>query len=161
MLNIPLRATSIGRLCALALAAPLATATPQSQCTLSGDVAQISLSAGGQQTLSLAVPFGVTSWQMLGSASGDAPGSLLYGATPMALNIDRYYLQTFSGQYRLIEHGYGTTDLAGHDSDSIVVPPGSSPALAGVTLHHAFYVIDPLSLLPACASNSVAITFVP
>src|SRR5262245_57636471 len=102
MLRIAKPALSIGRPCASASAAPLAAASPQSQCTLSGDVTQISLSAGGKQTLSLAVPFGVASWQMLGSATGDTPGHLLYGATPMALNIDRYYLQTFSGQHRLI-----------------------------------------------------------
>ena len=157
------RSSSLGRLCALALllTPALAAAAPQGSCTLAGDVAQISLSTGGSQNLTLNTPFGGTVWQMLGSASGDTPGHLAYGLTPMALNVDRYYMRTFSGDYRLLAQGVGSTDAAGGATDAVVVTPGANPALLGVTLHHAFLVLDIGTLLPSCVSNSVAVTFVP
>jgi len=118
------------------------------------------LSNGGQQALILdAGPANAgRSYLVLGSASGTSPGTTVAGL-PLALNPDDYF------NFLLLSpnQAYFSTSLGALDSDgkalaTIDVPPGTNPALAGLTLHHAFVLYDPVCDF---VSNSVPLDLLP
>ena len=58
---------------------------------------------------------------------------------------------------------FGTFDALGNSIASFTLPPGLPPSLNGLTLHHAFVVIEllPTLLHVVFASNAVALTLLP
>jgi hypothetical protein len=148
-------------LLALALAAPVPQPPPApSVCVLSASTSTVSASAGGSQFLQLQVShwFGVIPPhpEFFGSL-GTTPG-VRFNGVKLPLNVDRYFFAAYHGGKFL--QPYAGFDLSGTMTAELRFPAGMNQ-LAGVTLYHAFTADDPLSLLPLCASNAVAVTFVP
>jgi hypothetical protein len=102
----------------------------------------ISLAGGGTQTLDLdagVANAGELYW-ILGSATGVSPG--LPGPPALPLVIDGYTLFTLQNPNTLMAGSLGFLDGLGQATASITLPPGLSPTLAGVKLHHAYAVLD-------------------
>ncbi|MEO0650227.1 MAG: hypothetical protein AAFZ65_06080 [Planctomycetota bacterium] len=82
---------------------------------------------------------------MLGSASGTSPGAPLEVGT-LPLVLDAYSSFTI---VRANQPPFGSTlgnlDLQGAGLASISLPAGSSPALIGTALNHAYVRFDPLT----------------
>lgn len=101
---------------------------------------------------------------VLGSATGTSPGIPADNGLTIPLNLDNYYV--FTALYpntSVLTNSLGFLDAQGKGQASFNIPPGLSPTLAGVTLNHAYVVLDFLSNPPQTvfASNSVPVTFVP
>ena len=100
---------------------------------------------------------------MLGSKSGTSPGLPLDGLL-LPLNVDGYTLATLMEPNRPpLGNTYGLLDAGGRATATITVPTGLPAGLAGLTLHHAFAVVE---LLPALlhvvhVSNAVPLTLTP
>ncbi|MBC8451090.1 MAG: hypothetical protein H8D72_00110, partial [Planctomycetes bacterium] len=130
---------------------------------LSADVAGVSLATGGTQQLSLhagsarAGDFYLT----LGSVSGVSPG-IPVGAFTLPLGVDSYFLFTLTNANSpVLQSSFGSLDGNGAGGTAIWVPPGLSPALAGVVGWHAFVSLDGTSLVPTGVSNPVSVTLQP
>lgn len=112
--------------------------------SLIGDAREASLSLGGTQELGL---FAGSSHAgelhfLLGSSSGTAPG-LPLGGLVLPLNPDPYFSLTLAMPgVPPVVHSFAALDAAGASWARFELPPGTSPALAGVTVHHAFLAID-------------------
>lgn len=129
---------------------------------LATDLAEVSVAAGGQQTLLLTADasLGLQIYFVLGSASGTQPGVTLDGLHLPLQVFDPYFLASVSQPNQ--EPFVNTVSLlspSGTASASIVVPPGL-PGLAGLTLHHA-YVVFADDLAVAFASNAVSLALLP
>jgi sugar lactone lactonase YvrE len=111
---------------------------------IQGVPGKLSLSAGGSQVLTIDLDDALAgkSYQVLGSASGVAPG-FAYGGVPVPLNVDPYFLYTLlnpntpplAGSGGLLDPQAGATTV-------FTLPPASDPSLAGLTIHHAAVVLD-------------------
>jgi len=127
------------------------------------ETTEVSLATGGMQSFDLAA--GSTQpgqlFLILGSATGTSPG-IPWGDVTLPLNYDPYFLYTLS---HVLSpnwfYAYGNLSTQGTANSLLFVPSGLDPALAGLTLHHAFVALDPESLSPTFASNAVPTTFVP
>jgi hypothetical protein len=109
-----------------------------------GDLAALSLSAGGTYAMSLAPGASRSgdTYLVLGSLSGSTPGFDL-GALHVPLNIDPYFLFTLkSPGAPPLAGSLGVLDGAGHATCTLTLPPGTAPSLAGVTIHHAFGLLN-------------------
>ncbi|MEM7310369.1 MAG: integrin alpha [Planctomycetota bacterium] len=120
--------------------------------TLTSDVHAVSVSAGGGAQLSLLAGTARAGlpYYLLGSAAGTAPG-LAIGGLVLPLAFEPLYLP-LTAQNPVA----GTLDGSGHASVTLALESGSSPALAGLTLHHAYLVLD--AGVPVLASNAVPVT---
>lgn len=124
---------------------------------LRGDVASISLATGGIQNLTLdagAAHAGQT-YLLLGSFAGAAPG-LQLGTVRLPLNFEPlYFAHTLSSPNRWpLVDSLGTLDAAGQAEAAFDIRQHAiPPALAGLVIHHAFIVLDPI-VGPAFASNA-------
>ena len=166
------RSRSFLLLLAFAIAPFAGAASAQAPCggTISGDVAVVSVTTGGTQTLTLGVPAAEarTSWHLLGSFAGTAPGSPFLSSAQLFLNEDRYFYSLVTGTSRLVQGGapsvYGPMvpfNAQGQATLQVVVPPIVLSHLVGRTVHHGYYRFNPLTLLPECGSATVALTFGP
>ncbi|HKX46725.1 MAG TPA: hypothetical protein VJP77_08475, partial [Planctomycetota bacterium] len=106
---------------------------------LAADVAAVSLSAGGTQSLALDAGTDRAGHVhlVLGSATGTA--GILVDGVHLPLDVDAYTLATLAGANGPLFPGtLGVLDGCGKGSAAIAVPAGVDPALAGIDLHHAF-----------------------
>lgn len=134
---------------------------------LTGGPTSISIAAGGTQSLSLAAGPGFAGQLYLvgGSLSGTTPGIALDGQL-LPLNVDLYFLTSIqnAGTAPFV-NTFGALDAQGAASASLVIPAGAAPAaLAGLTAHHAFLLLDLFGgPTPAVsfASNALALDFTP
>jgi hypothetical protein len=132
---------------------------------LIGSPGQISLSAGGTQTLSLNLTAAQAgkSYLVLGSASGTAPG-LVYAGTTVPLNLDGYLLFTLlNPNSPPLGNSGGLLDASGDATATFTLPPSTDPSLAGLTVHHAGFALDLVGgafVLPE-VTNAVPVTLVP
>jgi len=128
---------------------------------LEGDVASLSVSAGGTQTLCAnAGPAhaGKLYWT-LGSLSGTAPG-LALGGVLVPLNADAYLL--FTAQHPNagpLPNGLGALDASGRATVSFTLPPGVAASLAGAHVDHAYGVIQGASAV--AVSNAAGVDLLP
>jgi len=133
---------------------------------LESSQAQLSLGAGGSVGLALTAPQDLASqpYLVLGSASGVQPGIPVDGWV-LPLNSDAYLLHTLSNPNAApISGGFGQLDAGGRAAASFSIAPATSPALAGLQLHHAALVFDLTSSpgpLLSFVSNASALTLVP
>lgn len=132
---------------------------------LSPDTATLSVSAGGAQRLELDAgePNAGRAYQVLGSLAGTEPGIALPGGFTLPLVLDRYLLQTLlhpgSGP---VQGASGVLDAHGHAEAAVVVPPGSPLVLVGLTVNHAFVVLESAGgRRVRFVSNAAALTLVP
>jgi hypothetical protein len=99
---------------------------------------------------------------IVGSASGTTPGVMLSPSITAPLNIDNYALQTISSTNSPpILGSLGLLDIDGVSKRTLIVPPGLEPSLAGLTLHHAYLIFEPLTFDLIGVSNAVPLTLVP
>lgn len=131
---------------------------------LVADTDSISLSAGGTQALLVkgGIPNAGAVYFILGSATGTSPGLPLGMGVELPLFADAYTTFTIkkwnSGPFTST---LGALSDLGRAQASISIPPGTDPSLAGLTLTHAFAVVDPQSFAARFASNPQALIFLP
>lgn len=127
------------------------------------DTAEISLSAGGVQTLDLQAGASAAGdlHLVLGSFAGTSPGVSL-GAVTLPLEIDAYFsfLLANPGAAPVLG-GLGQLGPDGSASAQVQIPPGAAPSAAGAVVHHAFVTIDPVTLTVESASEAEALTLRP
>jgi|GEM_PF-1425965 len=125
---------------------------------------RLGVGGGAQQDfLMLAGPENAVKFHwIVGSATGTSPGVVIAPTVVVPLVPDAYGASTvFNAGLPPIVGSIGLLDADGVSARSFVVPVGLSPALAGLTLHHAFLVYDPFTLFIEASSNAVSLTLVP
>ena len=123
-----------------------------------------SLSSGATRSLLLAggpSAAGQT-YVVLGSATGTAPG-VAVDSVVLPLVADAYSTVTLTNANQPpFGNTLGVLDAAGQAVATLTVPPGTSPALAGLTLFHAYLALDPtFGFHATLASNAVPLELVP
>jgi hypothetical protein len=142
----------------LAASAPIGTGC---ETTFFADPPDISLLAGGTQTMTLDVGPALANelYWVLGSVTGTSPG--LPGPPPLPLEPDFYFFFTFDNPNTLIQGSLFFLDAAGQGLAALTIGPGDlDPSFAGLVLHHAYVVLDG-ALDPLAASNATSLTLVP
>ncbi len=114
------------------------------QSSLSALILGLSTANGGRQDMNLdAGPtYGGRTYLLVGTASWTRPG-FQYGSVLVPLNPDPYFLFTVgSPGAGFITPQLGTLDASGRATAQFVLPSGMSPNLIGLTLNHAFVVLQ-------------------
>ena len=124
----------------------------------------ISLSSGGHQAFTLDAGMssaGKLYW-IAGSLSGSQPG-FTAGGFLIPLNPDAYFFATVDQPgAQTIVNPIASLDASGQGVDAkFIVPPGSPASLAGVTLTHAFVVVDIPTATIVFASNAATVGLAP
>ena len=133
---------------------PLLTAAPPSLSLAQGGVHRFDLSAGTAAAGDLAL--------LVGSASGTAPGFPLTPDVTLPLVVDAYTTALLAAPGGSpLAGALATLDTLGHAEATLTVPAGASPALAGVTLYHAYVRLDLPSAVIVEASQPVALVLEP
>lgn len=127
------------------------------------DVPSVSLSAGGTQTLSLNAGPTVGPGELYlvaGSVTGTQPFVLNGISVPLQLDAYTTFTATSANQ-TLFTNTLGFLDGQGMATAQVTLPAGTSPSLAGATLHHAMLGLDLGSGALTFASNAVDLLLVP
>lgn len=135
----------------LAIDLPELTAFPGSLSLSAGGSQQFDLSGHGAQGNAVAL--------LLGSLSGTSPGlPLTTGLLP--LNPDAYFTLTLTAPNQPpLSGSLGLLSPSGHREASLNLPPGTLPALAGATLHHAWVALQGADI--SLISNPVPLALLP
>ena len=137
---------------------------PVGDTVLVADVGQVSLSAGGLQTLQLDTcpPAPGKVYGILGSDFGTSPG-LPVGGFTLPLNPGPYFTATANtlGAGGPIQGSSGTLGASGAAEATLTVPPGTDPGLVGLTLWHAAGLWEPSPGFVAGVSGAVALELLP
>lgn len=132
---------------------------------LTGTPDSISIATGGTHTFGLdagSAHAGLP-YLVVGSTSGTAPGFPIDQWT-VPLNFDAWTLVTIhSPNQPPLNSTFGNLDPNGEATASLDVPVGLPSVAAGVTLHHAFVVLEltPTLLEIVFVSNAASLTLVP
>jgi hypothetical protein len=133
-------------------------------CELSIDQDALSLAAGGTRAIALdAGPVkALALYWVLTTSSGTSPGLALVPA-PLKLPLNWSALLGFTALYPnlLVANSLGFLDGAGQATATLTLPPGLDPGLAGVTLHHAYFVLDSFTLGVSGVSKPVSLKLLP
>ncbi|MCZ6596063.1 MAG: hypothetical protein O7B99_00325 [Planctomycetota bacterium] len=127
--------------------------------------AQVSVSAGGTQDLLLDTcpPRPGERYVVLGSFSGTSPGIVVDGLT-LPLAADAYFAVTFSTllppSAPPVVDALGFLDAEGTATARFELGAGVNPSFVGLTLHHAYAVLEPGTLTVTLVSNPVALQLV-
>jgi len=130
--------------------------------TLKTTPAELSLAVGGTAThaLNLTAQHASELYILFGSTTGIAPGVAL-GAVELPLAVDAFTSALLPLAGSSAAPGYlGLLDTTGQATAQLVVPPGTSPALVGLTLYHAGLTLDALGNASA-ATNPTRIELLP
>jgi hypothetical protein len=133
---------------------------------LSVDTDQISLASGGAQTLhvELGPAFAGYLYWMLGSTAGESTGTPFGGVTvPLTWDgFSGYMSYTIKhANSGVLSSGVGFLDQSGSADARFELAPGSDPALAGVTVRHAYAIFPFGANAFFWSSNSVSVKLVP
>lgn len=124
----------------------------------------VSLSAGGSVGFELAAGSAQAGqlYLLLGSFSGTQPGTPV-GSALFPLNPDALTFAMLAGLNSPPHAGnFGLLGATGGAQASLTVPPASDPALAGLTVHHAYLAFDAAAgIETAFCSNSVFTKILP
>ena len=130
--------------------------------TLTAVPSELSLAAGGTQSFDLSgglAQAGQTGF-LLGSLSGTSPGIDLGSGQLLPLNYDAYTAFTASTpNTALLSGSLGPLDADGHREATLSLPAGTTPALAGLQLHHAWVAFDLNGL--SLVSHAVGLDLLP
>ena len=129
------------------------------------DVVQLSLAAGGVQTLLLdaGASHAGLFYLLAGSASGTTPGLVVDGLV-LPLQPDGYFLYTVGHPNKLpLGNTFAPLSAGGTGTATFTLPAGLDPGLAGLELHHAYGVFDTVggSAKVVFTSNAVPVLLVP
>lgn len=111
---------------------------------LSATLLRLSISKGGSQIFELSAGAAnrLRPYILLGSASGTSPGVFIDGFV-LPLQADAYFHGTLSHPSRAILRGsVGFLDEHGAGRAAFLPSEGLGPSMAGLTLHHAYVVLD-------------------
>jgi hypothetical protein len=127
--------------------------------SLDADTFEISIASGGAQTLMLDAGAARSgrAYQVIGSLSGTSLG-LPIGTVEVPLNFDmftRFTLQRANTSF--LQDTRGVLDQNGEATASFDVPPGTFGALAGSTVHFAYFLSGPIDF----ASNPIGLLLRP
>ena len=117
---------------------------------------------GGSATMRLRAgpDHGGQTYVLLGSLSGASPGTQL-GTTLLPLNLDAYLLHTANHLGAApLSGSFGTLSPSGVATAQFTAPAGLPPSYQGLTFHHAFVTVDPVTGAIPFASNAVPISLV-
>ncbi len=131
--------------------------------TLSGKVSSISLSSGGSQILDVQAGLANAgrTYLVAGSLSGTSPGMPLPGGFTLPLHYDAYTAFTlFTPNNPVLSNSLGILGVNGGNQATFTLPAGVDPSLAGITVTHAFLVLDSGSHVKL-VSNPLAVQLVP
>jgi len=132
------------------------------QRALHGDVSAVSLLVGGQQELTLHLDSSHAGepYVLLGSLSGSSPG-IPVGAFTLPLVPDAYtsFLLANPGAGPL-SPVVGVLDGNGRAQAAFTLQPGTAPALAGLSAHHAFLTWN-AGFAVSAVSNAEPVLLVP
>ena len=126
------------------------------------DVATISLSAGGSQTMTMEAGSGRAGdlYAVFGSGTGTSPG-VDFGPVNVPLNFDIYFRFTiFQPGLSFFKNYRGMLNGQGGATASFQMPPASDPGLAGITLWHAFITAEIFGNVDY-SSNAIEVLLVP
>ena len=132
-------------------------------CQFQPSTDSISLFEGGVQVLTLrpGQTFAGDAYLLLGSASGSAPGIPLPPFT-LPLNLDFYFNFTLANANQgPFTNSLGLLDGSGEGEVSIGIPAGFDPVFAGITLTHAYIVVDDLTQTITFVSGATELSLVP
>jgi len=132
-------------------------------CQFQTSVDSISLLAGGVQVLSLrpGPAFAGDAYLLLGSASGSVPGIPLPPFT-IPLNLDFYFNFTLANANQgPFTNSLGLLDGDGEGQVSIGIPAAFDPIFAGVTLTHAYIVVDAITQTITFVSGATELNLIP
>jgi hypothetical protein len=135
--------------------------TVSAQATLTGNITQIDVGAGGTLNMSLSAPaFPGNFYLVLGTTGGTSPG-FPFGGVQVPLNPSAYFNLTLALSATFLQNQLNVLDGAGNGSASFTIPPGLDPMFAGITVSHAYVVFTPAQpgILQA-ASNPVDVLLV-
>lgn len=128
--------------------------------TFTGDISQMSLAAGGTQTLSLDSGASAANrfYIVLGSLTGTSPGIPLGPGLELPTVFDAYWSLTLTQPNQPpLGNSFNLLDGSGQNTMTFTLPPGTNPALSGFTFYHAYVLLDPID----CTSNAVSLLMLP
>jgi len=131
--------------------------------TLFSGTGTLGVSEGGTQILKLvpAPEFWGLPYLVLGSLSGTEPGLAIHGVL-VPLAFDAYTQLTISKPNQPpLQASFDTIPTFGVGHAEFLLPAGSNPAWAGLTVHHAYVLIDPPTATVVHASNALELRLVP
>lgn len=134
---------------------------------LVSDTNTLSLTSGGTAnfTLSAGQQWAGFPYLLMGSMAGSSPGIPIDAVHVLPLNADGYWIQTLtSPNTPPLGGSFGTLDGVGQATATFTIPPNTTQVLQGVTVSHAFVVIEliPGVLLHApYVSEAVDVLFLP
>ena len=131
--------------------------------SLWSDRTEVSASAGGSVDFDIVAgsPHAGDLYFLVGSISGTDPGVTVDGQN-LPLNYDSYFLFTFANANSPITPGFaGTLDALGRAQASLTLPAGAAASIVGLTIHHAYAVVDASQSLVTHASNAVPLEILP
>lgn len=126
---------------------------------LTGDVESVSIAGLETQVLSLDAGLANAGrdYLILGTFTGTDPGITLGTGVNIPVNFDFYTTLTIDLPGVFVTNGLGTLDGFGEATAAFTVFPGTPAAAAGITLHHAFLLLNPKDY----ASNAVPLLLAP
>lgn len=121
----------------------------------------LSLASGGLHLINIQAGAGLGGavYAVLGSASGTQPG-ISGGGLTLPLNVDGYFQLTLGNPNTIVKKSVGLLKPDGTNQAILRIDPGALPELAGVTLYHAYVVLDD-NLVPVLASNADSVQLLP
>ena len=139
--------------------------TAAQQPPLTGTPAELSLASGGTQVLALGgcEEHAGALYLVVGSFAPVGHGSpaLLFGGYLLPLAVDAYLLHTLAHPNQApLSSSLGLLDGSARGSAGFTVPAGGDPAWSGLSLFHAFAVLND-GQTPVFVSNAMPVTLVP
>jgi hypothetical protein len=123
----------------------------------------VSVSSGGTLTMLLRAPQSEAGRAYLvgGSLTGLHPGFAL-GGHYVPLNPDSWFLFTLTqANGAVLGNTFGLLDAGADATATLTVPPGTTPALVGRKMHHAYLTLDFGPLAVRHASTPIVLRFLP
>ena len=131
---------------------------------LSSAVDEISVASGGAQPFELDAGHlhAGQPYLLLGSVSGSSPGVSIGAGFQLPLNPDAYFQWTLlHPNTPPLSSSAGLLSLHGGSGASVLSVPSGVPALAGLTIWHAFLAQDIVTGQVSFVSNAAELTLVP
>lgn len=131
---------------------------------MTSDLHEISLAAGGVQTISLdrGIDSANFNYWILGSVTGTDPGLPFLGGVLLPLNFDAYTNLTLTKPFSApFTQFLSVLDANGQATAAFNIPAGLDPSLAGVTIYHAFVEAQNFGVVIGASNYGLPVTLQP